>query len=167
MWKFHLTSHAEIGILNLNSHPYVTLLKVKGIADLNCRLQLRLLASDEQRLMIRGIIEFDYHSVYELNFSKMQWVQWQSLGDQALFLGHRTGSGLYNITRWKGHRQCANCIYKVGNATDKYDVQFLDQRYPKSFPIMQGKLMPDFNLGNYPFWYFPHLSCSVDSLVDD
>ena len=167
MWKFHLTSHAEIGILNLNSHPYVTLLKVKGIADLNCRLQLRLLASDEQLLMIRGIIEFDYHSVYELNFSKMQWVQWQSLGDQALFLGHRTGSGLYNITRWKGHRQCANCIYKVGNATNKYDVQFLDQRYPKSFPIMQGKRMPDFNLGNYPFWYFPHLSCSVDSLVDD
>ncbi|KAF3966444.1 hypothetical protein CMV_009460 [Castanea mollissima] len=67
--------------------------------------KLRLLASDEQILMIRGIdrIEFDYHSIYELNFSKMQWVQRQSFGDQALFLGHRTGSGLYNITRWKGH----------------------------------------------------------------
>ncbi|KAL4653618.1 hypothetical protein ACB092_01G317700 [Castanea dentata] len=162
-----LTSHAELGILNLNSHPYVTLLKVKGIADLNCRLQFRLLASDEQLLMIRGIIEFDYHTVFELNFLKMKWVQRQSIGDQALFLGHRTGSGLYNITRWKGHPQCANCIYKVGSATNKYGVQFLDGRYPKSFPIMQGKCMPDFNLGNYQFWYFPHLSCSVDSLVDD
>ena len=53
-----LTSHAEIGILNLNSHPYVTLLKVKGIADLNCRLQLRLLAFDEQLLMIIYLFVF-------------------------------------------------------------------------------------------------------------
>jgi hypothetical protein len=76
-----LTSHAEIGVFNLNSHPYVTLLNLKSFANLNHGLKLRLLGSDERILMIHEINRFNYkdYEVYKLNFSKMQWVKRRSL----------------------------------------------------------------------------------------
>ena len=185
-----LTNLGEIGILNLNSHSYVTLLEVKSIGAWNYALQL--LAFDDQLLMIRRFepCEKNENLVYELDFLKMEWVKMQNFGDQALFLGHRKSSGFSNITKWRDSRQSLNCINNLGIPSDKYTIHFLGGRYPESltFPIIKRRCMDmidddiiDDDYFDVPlckisipetstdvqFWYFPHLSCSVDALSVD
>ena len=134
-----LTNLGEIGVLNLNSHSYVTLLEVKSIGAWNYALQL--LAFDDQLLMICRVEPFEKKEnlVYELNFLKMEWVKMQNFGDQALFLGHRKSLGFSNITKWRDSQQSLNCIYNLGIPTGKYTIHFLGGRYPQSltFPIIQ------------------------------
>ncbi|XP_050258241.1 uncharacterized protein LOC126703316 [Quercus robur] len=112
-----LTSYAEIGVLNLNSTPYVTLLEVKNTGYLHRGLQL--LAYDEQLLMINGLmngigIMKEECQVYELNFMKMEWMRIQNFTDQALFLDYDMGSRFSNMTIWGWSQQYSNCIYNVG-----------------------------------------------------
>nr|POE67345.1 hypothetical protein CFP56_76955 [Quercus suber]POE97349.1 hypothetical protein CFP56_31041 [Quercus suber] len=168
-----LTDHGEIGVLNLNSHPYVTLLEIQSIGCSS--FELNLLAFDEQLFMIRRIVLIAKKEVYELNFSKMEWVKMQNFKDQALFLnGDYKSSGFSNITRWRGSQQPMNCMYNLGS--------FLDGRYPGSFPIMETHHMDTMHnsvdvplckisttgaWSGVPFWYFPNLSCNVDAFSDD
>ncbi|XP_050258262.1 uncharacterized protein LOC126703335 [Quercus robur] len=112
-----LTSYAEIGVLNLNSTPYGTLLEVKNTGYLHRGLQL--LAYDEQLLMIYGLmngigIMKEECQVYELNFMKMEWMRIQNFTDQALFLDYDMGSRFSNMTIWGWSQQYSNCIYNVG-----------------------------------------------------
>ena len=94
--KIYVTiTHAEIGVLNLNSHPYVTLLKVNRNAKLK-RGIWRFLVSGEQHLMIYAI-SCRNHKVYELNFSTMKWVKMQNFGDQSLFFDFPQSSGFFSI----------------------------------------------------------------------
>ncbi|GMY13514.1 F-box protein At3g56470-like [Fagus crenata] len=178
------TNLGEIGVLNLNSHSYVTLLEVKSIGGWIFGVQLQLLAFDEQLLLIRSFDLFGNNEiqVYELNFLKMEWVKMQNFGDQAVFLGNRISLGFSNITKWRGSRQSLNCIYYLRVAADEYTIHFLDGRYPQSSPIIQRYYMdmtdssfdvklckvciPETSTG-FRFWYFPHLSCNVDALFDD
>ncbi|XP_030954074.1 uncharacterized protein LOC115976746 [Quercus lobata] len=168
-----LTDHGEIGVLNLNSHPYVTLLEIQSIGCSS--FELNLLAFDEQLFMIRRIMSIAKKEVYELNFSMMEWVKMQNFKDQALFLnGDYKSSGFSNITRWRGSQQPINCIYNLGS--------FLDGRYPGPFPIMEThhmdmihnsldvplhKISTTGAWSGVPFWYFPNLSCNVDAFSDD
>ncbi|XP_075663600.1 uncharacterized protein LOC142633266 [Castanea sativa] len=77
-----ISNNADISLLNLNSlQPHLTLLKVKGTADLNYG-SWKLLVSDKQLLVICGNTD---HEVYELNFLRMELVKIPNLGDQALF----------------------------------------------------------------------------------
>ena len=84
---FVLTSHNEIGVLRLkNSHPCLSLLKVKCCGNMTPRLNsLWYLVSDF--LVSEKMIYEDFFNrrVYEINFSKMPWVEMQNLGDQAFF----------------------------------------------------------------------------------
>ncbi|KAM3761578.1 hypothetical protein ACB098_01G278800 [Castanea mollissima] len=168
-----LTDHGEIGVLNLNPHPYVTLLEIQSIGCSS--FELYLLAFDEQLFMIRRVVSIAKKEVYELNFSKMEWVKMQNFKDQALFLNSDyKSSGFSNITRWRGSQQPMNCIDNLGS--------FLDGRYPGSFPIMEThhmdmihnsldvplcKISTTCAWSGDPFWYFPNLSCNVDAFSDD
>ncbi|KAF3944618.1 hypothetical protein CMV_028934 [Castanea mollissima] len=168
-----LTDHGEIGVLNLNPHPYVTLLEIQSIGCSS--FELYLLAFDEQLFMIRRVVSIAKKEVYELNFSKMEWVKMQNFKDQALFLNSDyKSSGFSNITRWRGIQQPMNCIDNLGS--------FLDGRYPGSFPIMEThhmdmihnsldvplcKISTTCAWSGDPFWYFPNLSCNVDAFSDD
>ncbi|XP_075663571.1 uncharacterized protein LOC142633225 [Castanea sativa] len=174
-----LTNHGEIGVLNLNSHPYVTLLEVKSIGDWSYGMHL--LAFNDKLLMIRRTYSFQWKfEVYELNFVKMKWVKMQNLKDHALFLSPNT-SGFSNITKWRGSQQPMNCIYNLF-LKDEYTLHFLDGKFsnfPESFPIMKEECdtyfaskfvvprcrisVPDAAL-SFPSWYFPNLSCNVDAL---
>ena len=144
-----LTSYAEIGVLNLNSTPYVTLLEVKNTGYLHRGLQL--LAYDEQLLMINGLmngigIMKEECQVYELNFMKMEWMRIQNFTDQALLLDYDMGSRFSNMTIWRWSQHYSNCIYNVG-VTCKCILNFLDGRDRGSFWNMQGNRMPHFPLG--------------------
>ncbi|KAK7828169.1 hypothetical protein CFP56_030481 [Quercus suber] len=191
---YMLTNHGDIGILNPNSHPYVTLLKVKGIGYRSCGLQL--LAFEDKLLMIhRYDTVWQQIQVYELNFLKMEWVKMQNLKDQALFLSNKS-SGFSDMTRWRGSQQTMNCggwsvsqrpkncIYRLGAPVEEYAIQFLDDIYPKSFPIIDREDFMDMMeesldvplcckisisdaSSGAPFWYFPNLCSSVDAIYDD
>ncbi|XP_050258252.1 uncharacterized protein LOC126703326 [Quercus robur] len=105
---YAITTGAGIGVVNLNSCPYVTPLEVKSIPNLKGGLWLR--GPDEQLLLINAI--GNNHEVYELNFLKMEWVKMQNLGDQALFLDYYEGGlGFSNKTRWKDSERPSNGRY--------------------------------------------------------
>ena len=63
-----LTDHGEIGVLNLNSHPYVTLLEIHSIGCSS--FELNLLGFDEQLFMIHRIMSIAKKEAYELNFQR-------------------------------------------------------------------------------------------------
>ncbi|GMY13519.1 F-box protein At3g56470-like [Fagus crenata] len=127
-----LTNLGEIGVLNLNSHSYVTLLEVKSIKAWSKSIEL--LAFDDQLLMIHRFEPGEQREnlVFALDFLKMEWVKMQNFGDQALFLGHRKSLGFSNITKWRDSRKSLNCIYNLGIPTDKYTIHCLGERYPQS-----------------------------------
>ena len=159
-----ISMYGEIGMLHLNSHPSVTMLKVQRIANLNPSLKLQLLGSDEQLRLICRI--GDNYEVYVLNFLKMEWVQMQNFGGQTLFQDHIMGSGFSNITIAKDREQPSNCLYRFKHDGKVIFHRFLYDRDPQFFPIMHGNRMPDaFRIK--PTWFFPHLSCNVDSLSED
>uniref|UniRef100_A0A7N2QZU5 F-box protein n=1 Tax=Quercus lobata TaxID=97700 RepID=A0A7N2QZU5_QUELO len=159
-----ISMYGEIGMLHLNSHPSVTMLKVQRIANLNPSLKLQLLGSDEQLRLICRID--DNYEVYVLNFLKMECVQMQNFGGQTLFQDHILGSGFSNITVAKDKEQPSNCIYRFRHDGKVIFHRFLDDRDPQFFPIMHGNRMPD-AFPIKPTWFFPHLSCNVDSLSED
>ncbi|KAK4603857.1 hypothetical protein RGQ29_012390 [Quercus rubra] len=190
-----LTNHGEIGILNPNSYPYVTLLEVKGIGYKSSGL--RLLAFEDKLLMIHRYDDrvWQKFQVYELNFLKMKWVKMQNLNDQALFLSNKS-SGFSDMTRWRGSQQTMkyegwsvsqrpkNCIYNLGAPVEEYSIHFLDDTYPESFPIIDIEDFMDLMeesldvplcckisirdaSSGAQFWFFPNLCSSVDALYDD
>ena len=121
------------------------------------------LVSGEQHLMIYAI-SCRNHKVYELNFSTMKWVKMQNFGDQALFFDFPQSSGFFSIAQLTGGPS-SRYIYEIGSGSGLYTSHFLDGRDSMSQLIMLGS-MPSASHFN-TFWYFPHLSCSVDSLSDD
>ena len=119
------TTHAKTGVLNLNSHPYVTLLKVNRNAKLK-RGIWRFLVSGEQHLMIYAI-SCRKHTVYELNFSTMKWVKMQNFGDQALFFDFPQSAGIFSIAQLTGGLS-SDYIYEIGSWSGLYTSHFLDAR---------------------------------------
>ena len=161
-----LTIDADIGVLNLNSHPYVTLLEVKRVRIRLFHKGQRLLHYEEHLLMI-CIANYKKYQVYELDFLKMEWVPMQNFGDQTLFCSFQMGLGFCNITRWKDSQQPSKCIYDVTKCfSHNYNLRFSDDSLRQYIPITCRTYLPEASLG-IPFWYFPHLSCSVDSLSDE
>ena len=161
-----ISNNADIRVLNLTSHPHLALLKVKGTADLNCG-SWKLLCFDKQLLVIGGITD---HEVYELNFLKMELVKIPNLGGQALFQEDSDGfSALSNMTRWEDSKHPSNCIYRIRSFF--YLISSINrQKGSKGFQsieISHGKRLPHDFLSYNSFWYFPHLSCRVDSLFED
>uniref|UniRef100_A0A7N2KZ58 KIB1-4 beta-propeller domain-containing protein n=1 Tax=Quercus lobata TaxID=97700 RepID=A0A7N2KZ58_QUELO len=133
---YAITTVAGIGVVNLNSCPYVTPLEVKSIPNLKGGLWLR--GTDEQFLLINAI--GNNHEVYELNFLKMEWVKMQNLGDQALFLDYyKGGLGFSNKTRWKDSETPFNGRYCLDCDNTDIWFHFMDGRRNQSFLFMGRK----------------------------
>ncbi|XP_023901298.1 uncharacterized protein LOC112013148 [Quercus suber] len=159
--KIYISNEDDIKVLNLNSHPHLTLLKVKSNPNLEPGWR-KLLVFDKQLLVICGYSE---NEVYELNFLKMELVKIPNLGDQALFQDGSKFSAISNTRSWEaiGVPPSNNCIYRIYEHDCHYSVKFLDGRCPQTFPILRGERY----IRGYKFWYFPHQSCRVDSLCED
>ncbi|KAF3950374.1 hypothetical protein CMV_023868 [Castanea mollissima] len=139
---------------------------VKGTADLNCG-SWKLLCFDKQLLVIGGITDIE---VYELNFLKMELVKIPNLGDQALFQEDSSEfSAISNMTRWEDSKHPSNCIYRIRSFF--CFISSINRRKGskgfQSIEISPGKRLPHDLLSYNSFWYFPHLSCHVDSLFED
>ena len=117
--------------------------------------------------MIGGITD---HEVYGLNFLKMELVKIPNLGGQALFQEDSDEfSAISNMTRWEDSKHPSNCIYRIRSFF--YFNNSINRREGskgfQSIEISHGKRLPPDFLSYNSFWYFPHLSCHVDSLFED
>ena len=101
---------------------------------------------------------------FELNFSTMKWVKMQNFRDQALFFDFPRSSRFFSIAQLTGGPS-SDYIYEIGSGSGLYTSHFLDARDSISQLIMLGSMLSASQFNT--FRYFPHLSCSVDSLFDD
>lgn len=169
---FALSNLVRVGILNLRPHPMVTMLEVKRTCiPTNEVMFMRLVASDKQLFL------FNFHSannmfkLYELNFVRMEWLEVDNLGDQALFVSsiklkdlrfsNPMSIEVVDAKRWGGRN---NCLYYLDSETYRCDCFSLDGSLLQSFQIAGNKKTSNFAKA---LWYFPHLSCSTPSLSED
>ncbi|KAK9272190.1 hypothetical protein L1049_002561 [Liquidambar formosana] len=155
-----LTNLGGLGILNLSSHPILTLLKVENTPNLSSDMQL--VASDDELLMV-DFHAFKQPKVYKLNFLRMEWLKVGNLGDQALFLGDLKCSAIRNPTRWGGR---SNCLYHIEFATSTCYSYSLDGEILEIFPIVDKDQARSLWYVS-PLWYFPHQCNTVDFLYED
>ncbi|KAM7506836.1 hypothetical protein LguiA_017289 [Lonicera macranthoides] len=183
---YFLTRSADIGTINLptaktsqdqdqeDQEVLVRLEVNKGpnpppSASLN-GYYLELVASDE-RLMMLVFLRRKVVSVYEFDFSKMEWGRVEERfggddDDQAIFTGYlsslaKSSALVKNPSRWGGRR---NCIYSFDSKAN-CSVYSLDGQVLQTFPG-PSNLRP----APFPVWYFPHQykTCgTIDSLDED
>ncbi|XP_057982723.1 probable F-box protein At4g22060 [Malania oleifera] len=156
---YAVTNDARVGVFNLSCLVSFTFLEVKSIPTLSPFLLLA--TSDEQLLMVdfRGSEQL---RVYELDFTRMQWVKIKSLGDNALFVSDMKFCTINNPARWGGR---SNCVYHVGCVLNLCSMYSLEGKLLDRFTIIGKELVALFVK---PFlWYFPHQLYRMDSLVDD
>ncbi|KAI4351531.1 hypothetical protein L6164_005889 [Bauhinia variegata] len=129
--------------------------------------KMRLVASDEQLFVIVTSIDEPYR-VYVLNFPMKLWITVHSLGDQALFMGHRyhigTSGSCIKIKWGEGCQRAHNCILDVGYpCSEKFTVHHLGGKFHREVKIKPSNGVPTSYIDS-AFWYFPHLASSVDFL---
>lgn len=177
---YFLTNTAGIGILNLpqdqDGRKVLVRLEVHNKGSINppsasrdgyC---LELVASDE-RLMMVVFLELKVVSVYEFDFSKMEWRRVEERLDVedevAIFTGNLDGkiksSALVkNPSRWGGR---SNCIYSF-DAKANCTIYSLGGEVLQTFPFPTNLPLPY----SRPVWYFPHQSNiygTIDFLYED
>ena len=107
---YAIDSHGRIGVLSLNT-PRVKFLVFKNVPKVRfCKL--RFVVSEGQLLVVqfRPLQEMEF-KVFRIDFTTMEWVEIETLGDRALFLSRDTRCyALSNPGRW-GYD--SDCVYYV------------------------------------------------------
>ncbi|KAH7577229.1 hypothetical protein JRO89_XS01G0225000 [Xanthoceras sorbifolium] len=123
-----ITNMYQIGILSLRSSD-VRFLEFRGTPR-GC-FNPRFVTSNEQ-LYVVDFLPSVWLEVYKVDFSIMEWVKVDNIGDQALFLGDMMGTGMSSTTRWGGR---SNCVYYLSLATDQCYVYSWTGAYVDSIQI--------------------------------
>ncbi|CAJ2629963.1 unnamed protein product [Trifolium pratense] len=158
-----ITEKANIGVLNLNSSN-IRYLKLKSTPNV-ITSHLSLVNCDEQLL----VVDFDFTSktimnVYKIDFSTMNYVKLESLGDIALFhVWDPLKSKCYalsNPNRW-GYE--SNSIYALNHESTICSVSTLDDKKLQKCITLPAPRGTSFSMVD---WCFRHLRYEVDySLV--
>ncbi|XP_031257985.1 uncharacterized protein LOC116116023 [Pistacia vera] len=148
---FVLTEDSQIGMFNLRSCN-LRFLELKFAPRFDW-YRSRLVASDDQLLIVYNF------EVYRIDFSKMEWVKVNNLGEKALFIGYGDKCcKLINPTVWGGR---SNCIYILDD--EKIcEVYSLNGGFLGILPLMGKKFCP-----GTCSWYFISQSNSIDNIKDD
>jgi hypothetical protein len=158
-----VTDKANIGILNLNS-ANINFLEFKSTPSVTPAMSHVRLVSCDEHLLVLNIRSNGTFNVYKIDFSTMNYVKLETLGDIALF--YAPGKRYYalnNPCMW-GYEN--NYVYVIDLPSDKYRVyKGYDNKIPKLvLPIGYGTSP---SKEPYLDWYFRHLHYEVDfSLVD-
>ncbi|XP_004496806.1 uncharacterized protein [Cicer arietinum] len=158
-----VTDKANIGVLSLNS-ANIKFLELKSTPRVTSSSHLRLVSCDEQLLVIH-ITSGAVLNVYKIDFSTMDYVKLETLGDIALF--YTSGENycaLSNPSRW-GYE--SNSLYAINLSSTKCSVYLGDDnKLPKC--IRPDRLQNPPRTGPYLLdWCFRHLHYEVDySLVE-
>jgi hypothetical protein len=159
-----VTNKANIGVLSLNS-PNIKFLKLKNTPDVTGR-RYNLVNCDEQLLVV-DILEENIRNVYKIDFSTMNYVKLENLGDIALFytydFDYTKCYALSNPSRW-GYE--SNSVYVTSVFSTLCRVYSGDGKKFKKCIMLptpgetgKGKVLFD--------WCFRHLQYKIDySLVE-
>ncbi|XP_058734354.1 F-box protein At3g56470-like [Vicia villosa] len=159
-----VTNNANIGILNLNSGN-IQFLNLKNTPPPKVPSRVpsnsfKLVNCDDQLLLFHSISSFQ-REVYKIDFSTMNYVEMDSLGDIALFyVSWRNCRALSNPERF-GYQ--SNHVYEVNNLSQCTKFDWNDGFCPsKIYPYLGSRR--DFNFFD---WCFRHVKYQVDySLVE-
>ena len=151
---------ANIGVLNLNSAD-IKFLKLKSIPDITS-LYLRLVNCDEQLLVV-DLSSNKMRNVYKRDFSTMNYVKLETLGNIALFyVGKRNCYALSNPNRW-GYE--SNSVYVIN--LSRYTQCSVYSEDGKKLQKCIKLPAPHGTFSTMLDWCFRHLQYEVDySLVE-
>jgi hypothetical protein len=160
-----ITNKANIGVLNLNSGN-IKFLKLKSTPhEPNSVRHCWLVCCDDQLLMVDFVRNNMLPNVYKIDFSTMNYIKLETLGDIALF--YVTGRSCYALSdpnRW-GYQ--SNYVYIVSPPpTAKCTMYSWDDKKLQKDITLPSHASP----GRYPSmldWLFRHIPNEVDySLVE-
>jgi hypothetical protein len=154
-----VTDKANIGILNLN-FATIKFLDFKSIPSVAHMSHVRLVSCDGQLLVLNILSEVIF-DVYKIDFSTMNYVKLETLGDIAIFYAPRKKYyALSNPGMW-GYKN--NALYAIDVYSDKlkmYTRQH-DNKIPKL--VLPSKLSDGLRSKRpYIDWCFRHLHCEID-----
>jgi hypothetical protein len=160
-----VTNKANIGVLSLNSSN-IKFLKLKSIPNVTFPSYLCLVNCDEQLLVI-DFLSNGIKNVYKIDFSTMNYVKLETLGDTALFCalnGSNYKSKCYalsNPNRW-GYE--SNNVYVMDPSSKKCSVYSGDdKKFQKHITLPSHHGTKSF----ISDWCFRHLHHEIDySLVE-
>jgi hypothetical protein len=156
-----ITNQANIGILNLNS-TNIKFLKLKSTPNATISVHSRWLVSCDEQLLMVDFTSNTLPNVYKIDFSTMNYVKLETLGDIALFYVMRTSCyALCDPNRW-GYQ--SNSVYIVSlTSTPKCTMYSWDDKN-----LQKDITLPSYR--KYPSihgWLFRNLRYEVDySLVE-
>ncbi|XVE67749.1 hypothetical protein DITRI_Ditri09bG0013200 [Diplodiscus trichospermus] len=166
---YFLTDHCKIGTLNLNSDPMTTFLNAKN-APASRDYDLHLVASREELYIARFHAAAGFIKMHRLDFEKMEWEK-VNLKGQILFLSDMKSCALsFPTPSMACFDKPLNQVFHLGHGhvlggyTTRYVAGRLKEQLLATQMDVNGK--PQIFLSP-PLWYFPHLSCTVDSVDED
>jgi len=154
-----VTNKANIGVLSLN-FARIKFLKLKSTPGSIC-FYTRLLNCDGQLLVV-GVTSNKICNIYKIDFSTMNYVKLETLGDIALFyVSYRSCYALSNPNRW-GYE--SNSVYIINSKSTRCSVYLVgDTKLQKHITLST----PDVTSSFKSDWCFRHQHFEVDySLVE-
>jgi hypothetical protein len=148
-----LTKWANIGMLSLNS-ANIKFLKLNNSTDVMCPLSLKLVNCDEQLLVV-NFSEKMYLDVYKVDFSTMNYVKLETLGDIALF--YALDRHCYSLSKPNMWGYESNSLYATNTYSTKYsgDDKKLEKYFTLPAHLRTSHVTHD--------WNFRHIKYEVDS----
>ncbi|RHN65243.1 putative quinoprotein amine dehydrogenase, beta chain [Medicago truncatula] len=158
-----VTNEAIIGVLDLNSSN-IKFLEMKSMPDVTSMSHLRLVCCDGQLLVVH-IESEEILNVYKIDFSTMNYVKLETLGDIALF--YASGEYFYalnNPRRWGFE---SNSLYAINLSSTTCKVCLGDDnRLPKYIKHDRTRVPPTENAYLLD-WCFRHQQYEVDFSPDE
>lgn len=157
-----VTDKANIGVLSLNS-ANIKFLKLKSISDATTSLWLRLVNCDDQLLVVDMKFNF-IRNAYKIDFSTMNYVELETLGDIALFcvsnMLEKSCYALRNPNMW-GYE--SNSVYVISVLSTTCIMYSWDDKKSQKYITLPNPHDTGFSMFD---WCFRHLRHEVDySLV--
>jgi len=162
-----VTDKFNVGVLNLNS-ANIKFLKLKSTPIVTNSLHLRLVNCDGQLLVV-DVTYTEIRNVYKIDFSTMDYVKQETLGDIALFyISYRSCYALSNPSRW-GYESNSMYVIRLGSTVcsvysgdDKKLKKYINIPAPR-----ETSFSPHETRSHMLDWCFRHLRYEVDySLVE-
>ncbi|KAK2358245.1 hypothetical protein QL285_095448 [Trifolium repens] len=155
-----VTDKGNIGVLNLNS-TNVEFLEIQSIPSVTSSSLLRLVSCDGQLFVVHTKPSVAFN-VYKIDFSTMNYVKLENLGDIALF--YAPGGKYYALSNPYMWGYESNSVYVINHSTTRCTLYLGDDhKLPEYTNYDRFQAPPPHNeRPSLLDWYFRHLHYEVD-----
>ncbi|XP_057425682.1 uncharacterized protein LOC130719050 [Lotus japonicus] len=152
-----LTNKAKIGVLNLNSTS-IKFLELKN-TPLVTYNDLRLVSCDGNLLVVH-FVPGEMLNVYKIDFSTMEFVRQDTLGELALF--HSSYANCYALSNPRRWGYDSNTVYSIICTSPKCNVYSGNGKLQKLIMPIHGVQVSKRSRLYWVDWYLPYLRDEVD-----